>query len=69
VGDVRVDSVSEVRCCVPQGFSYPNESARGSQKSPSKPMLSKMLRISAAAGRRDSASRRVPYQVTARCHS
>ena len=51
------------------GRTYLNESARGSQKSPVSPMLSKMPRISAAAGRRDTSSSRVLYQVTARCQS
>lgn len=48
---------------------HAKESAVGSQKSPSKPMLRKMPRISAAAGRRDTVSNRVLYHVTARCQS
>lgn len=66
--------VSGVRC---QGAGdkatsidgHPKVSDCGSQKSPCRPMPSKMLRISAGAGRRDSARRRVEYQVTAICHN
>jgi hypothetical protein len=48
---------------------YPNVSVCGSQKSPCRPMLSKIPRISLGPGRRDSARSLVPYQVTAICHN
>src|SRR5215216_4300580 len=52
----------EWKCSANKPF-HANESARGSQKSPSKPMLSKIPRISAAVGRRETSSMRVPYHV------